>query len=122
MFIAVWLVQAIIQINQTRFELQEDISSPYILSFYFYDIWRTEFLSLIFAMTLPVFLDRIQTTRKVCARSQKYVYEFISIEIKKKIVGKMVINKGNCCKELKELTGWETDRDEVTPLAMPGQN
>lgn len=28
-----------------------------------------------------------------------------------------------CCDdELKELTGWETDRDEVTPLAMSDQN
>lgn len=35
---------------------------------------------------------------------------------------KMVTNKGNRCNELKELTGWEKDRDEVTPLAMPGQN
>lgn len=35
----------------------------------------------------------------------------------------MVINKDTCCDdELKELTGWETDRDEVTPLAVPGQN
>lgn len=35
----------------------------------------------------------------------------------------MVINKDTCCDdELKELTGWEPDRDEVTPLAVPGQN
>lgn len=40
-------------------------------------------------MTLPVFLDGIQTARKVCTRSQKAVYEFISSEIQKKIVGKM---------------------------------
>lgn len=35
----------------------------------------------------------------------------------------MVINKDTCCDdELKELTSWDIDRHEVTPLAMPGQN
>lgn len=35
----------------------------------------------------------------------------------------LIFNKGTYCEdELKELIGWEREKDEATALAMPGQN